>query len=486
MCSDVTPVQMNREEREAAARREPGSTRAGRKGPQARRVRAALGAESQRGVVKLSQRQRLLQAMIELSAKSGYQEVSIAQLCAGAGVSPVTFYEEFADKEEVLLAAYRTCAEGVFGPMRAALFNGNTVEIPRRALGGMLQAIARDPEAARIVFVEALGGGGRMLQERTQAFGRFERRVHQFMERLPKDAMTLDVPVSAVAGALRHIVSRHLRTHAEDRLSSRLEDGLVWLYSYLRPAGSEPWSTSPRALLEQASAPQPPTAGASRAERLPRGRHGLPASLVARSQRTRIIYATAEVTMQKGYAATKVNDIVAAARVAKPVFYRYFQDKQHAFLEAQQFPTQYILDRCADAYFTADEWPDRVWRCLQTLLELIVSNPAISHLRLVECYAAGPEAIRRAEDITRSFTMFLHEGYRYGREAASPPRLTSEAIAGAVFEIVQRQVGEGNFATLQAYLPQLAYLTLTPFTGAEQAIELVEELKARELAGSPG
>jgi AcrR family transcriptional regulator len=205
---------------------------------------------------------------------------------------------------------------------------------------------------------------------------------------------------------------------------------------------------------------------------------------VARSQRTRLISATAEVTMQKGYAATKVDDIVAAARVAKPVFYQYFRDKQHAFLEAQQFPTQYILDRCAEAYFTVDEWPERVWRCFQTLLELIVSNPALSHLRLVECYAAGPEAIRRAEDITRSFTMFMQEGYRYREEGASLPRLTSQAIAGAFFEIVQRQVAEGRFATLQAHLPQLTYLALAPFTGAEQAIKLVEELKAREVAGA--
>jgi hypothetical protein len=61
---------------------------------------------------------------------------------------------------------------------------------------------------------------------------------------------------------------------------------------------------------------------------------------------------------------------------------------------------------------------------------LIAQNPAISHLRLVECYASGPAAIRRAEEITRSFTIFLHEGYHYRPEAASLPRLCSQAIAG--------------------------------------------------------
>src|SRR5205807_10299977 len=103
--------------------------------------------------------------------------------------------------------------------------------------------------------------------------------------------------------------------------------------------------------------PPPAPARPAGPERLPRGRHRLPASMVARSQRTRLLYATAEVTMEKGYAGSKVEDIVAAAAVAKPVFYQFFKDKEHAFLEAQQFPTQFILDRCVEAYFSVDGCP---------------------------------------------------------------------------------------------------------------------------------
>jgi AcrR family transcriptional regulator len=204
----------------------------------------------------------------------------------------------------------------------------------------------------------------------------------------------------------------------------------------------------------------------------------LPAGVVARSQRTRLIFATAEAMTAKGYANTTVEDIVGLARVAKPVFYRYFDDKQHAFLEAQQYPTQFILDRCAEAYFSAPEWPQRMWRHIGTLLKLIVANPPISHLRLVECYAAGPEAIRRAEEITRSFTIFLEEGYHYREQAAALPRLCSQAITGAIFEIIQRQVAAGELATLGSYLPQLTYIAIAPFTGPQEAIGLVEELKA--------
>ena len=250
----------------------------------------------------------------------------------------------------------------------------------------------------------------------------FERRIEELLDRAPDDSNTLDVPLMAVIGALRHVISRHLRTHAEDRLPSLLEDGLRWLSSYSVPGGAERWSTSPAALLKLTAEPSP--CGVDSRAAAPR-QHGLPASVIARSQRTRLIHATAEVSMAKGWANTKIADIVAAARVARPVFYEHFTDKEDAFLEAQQHPTQYILDRCAEAYFSGDAWPQRMWRCLQTLLSLIAENPAISQLRLVECYAAGPKAIRNAEEITRSFTIFLEEGYHYRAQAASttPPML---------------------------------------------------------------
>jgi AcrR family transcriptional regulator len=452
------------------------------KGPQARRITARLSPDAPRETLKLTQRWRLIEAMIELSAKVGYQGVGITELCSSAGVSPVTFYQQFADKQELLVAVYRSCAERTFAQMRAAVEEGEPAETPRLALRALLETVAGDADAARILFIEALGGGERMQSERERAFAAFERRAREFLASTPRDSATLDVPVTAVMGALRHVVCRHLRANTADQLPARLDDGLAWLYSYSRAPLAELWSTSPNALLEGAPGHPSPQVQASAPEPLPAGNHGLPADFIARSQRTRIIQAIAELTMAKGYANTQIKDIVAHARVAKPVFYQHFSDKQHAFLEAQNHPTQHILDRCATAYFSAREWPERIWRMVETLLDLIVQNPAISHLRLVECYAAGPAAIRRAEDITRSFTIFLEEGYQYPTKAPTPPRLASQAIAGAIFETVQRQVEQGDFATLTSHLPQLAYIAIAPFAGADEAIGLVEEIRGREQA----
>jgi AcrR family transcriptional regulator len=285
----------------------------------------------------------------------------------------------------------------------------------------------------------------------------------------------LDLPPLALIGATRSIISRRLRTHAEQELPALAGDLVTWVESYARKGRRTRWSTGSRALLKADQSrgrpePRPP-------EQLPRGRHRLPPGVVARSRRTRLIYATAEVMLAKGYEDATVADIVAAASVSRDVFYEHFTDKQHAFLEAQQYSTQEILDAVAVAYFSAQAWPERVWRGLEMLIGLVSSHPALAHLRLVECYAAGPEAIRRAEEITRAFTLFIEEGYSYGPEAARLPRLVSQAITGAIFEVVQRHAAEGEIESLPRELPRLTYIAIAPFTGAEHAIELVEKIK---------
>jgi AcrR family transcriptional regulator len=351
------------------------------------------------------QRRRLIDALVGPFPDARSRPLSIAKTCAAARVSNATFYELFADAEDALVAAYRDRAESFLGHLISAIVGAAPSTQAGMTLQALLQAVAHDPGGAWLLFTQAQGGDRRLLQERARA----ERRAQELLVRASQAAAGPDVPATALIGALRHIATCHLLKFTEDRLPLRVDDGLAWLYSYARAPGLDRWSTSPRALLHAArpapTAPRP----SPRPQRLPPGRHGLLAGAIARSQRARLINATAEVTMAKGYPNTTVEDIAAAARVAKPVFYRYFKDKQHAFLEAQQCPTELVLARCAQGHFSAREWPERVWCVLEILLETIVSNPALSHLCLVESYAAGPTAIRRTEETTRSFTIFLEE-----------------------------------------------------------------------------
>jgi len=416
--------------------------------------------------------------MIVLAAHVGYQQVSVAQISGQAGVSRATFYEQFEDKEDCLLAAYQTAAERLLAQALPLPIDGEWAGAAVGALRQLMSAIRADPDAGRLLFVERLPGGPRARETRRIVRNAFERRVQEFIASTPPGAERLDVPPIALVGAMRSILARYLRTHGEDELPALAQDAVLWIGSYAVPAGREPWSTSADALLPPAPATQHQPASGREVRRLPRGRHGLPAAVIARSQRTRIISGTAEVTKAKGYENATAADIVAAAGVSREIFYENFSDKQAAFLEAQSHPTQHILDACGAAYFSAADWPERVWNMLSVLLRMVAENPALSHLRLVECYAAGPDAIRRAEEITRSFTFFLEEGYSYSPRPVQLPRLCSHAITGAIFEIIQRRVARGDFAGLVRHLPQLTYIAIAPFIGPEDAVATLRQRTA--------
>jgi len=428
---------------------------------------------------KPTQRQRLVSAMIERCARVGYQNVSIAEVSSRAGVSSATFYEQFDGKEDCLLAAFGAARARVWRQMEPQSASESWLDAARDALEGVFAGLQADPAAGRLLFVESLAGGEQMREARERALAKQEQRVEEFLGGRPIGTETLDIPVVALEGARRYIVSRHLRTHSEDLLSSRIDELLKWMSCYAIPAGEQRWSTGPKALLPasasasanaQASLPSAPD---GRPGRLPRGRHGLPPSVVARSQRNRLIAGTAEVMAAKGYANATVADIVAAAGVSRDVFYDHFADKQNAFLEAQQFATQAILNTCAAAYFSVSDWPERVWRAMEAMLKLIAEHPAIAHLRLVECYAAGEAAIRSIEEFVRAATIFLEEGFTYREENRALPHLCTQAISGAVLEVLSRKVARGESAELPRYLPQLTYIALAPFLGTEHAVRSV-------------
>jgi AcrR family transcriptional regulator len=448
--------------------------------PRPSRARDRLSAK----VPKRSQRERLLDAMIELATQVGYQQVSIAQVSSRAGVSSATFYDQFEDKEDCLVSAYWTAASSIVGPLKVEDV-GNWPGTAKQPLGEFLSALRAQPAAGRLLLVESRAAGARMRGEHERALDMLERRIEGELDRTEGRRRALDLPASVLVGGVRSVAVWRLRGHAEDELPLLADDLMTWIGSYASPVERGRWSVGPHAVrpVDPATLATP---APSMPERLPRGRHSLPAGVVTRTQRTRVIYGTAEAMMEKGFANTTVADIVTAAGVSREVFYEHFTDKLHAFLEAQRYSTQEALDACAAEYFSVTEWPERVWRALGTLINLIISHPSLSYLRVVECYAAGPAALSRAEDITKSFTVFLEEGFRYRPEAASLPRVCSHAIAGSIFEVIYRHIARGEVGALAGQLPRLAYVALAPFTGPEEAIRLVTDLSARDQGSHRG
>jgi AcrR family transcriptional regulator/DNA-binding MarR family transcriptional regulator len=115
------------------------------------------------------QRGRLLSAAFMVVGELGYEGLSARRVSERAGASNRTFYEAFSDREDCFLAAFNHAVDGLELEMRAAWESelGWTARV-RAALTALLQALDREPAVRRLVFVEALAAGPRVLARRAR------------------------------------------------------------------------------------------------------------------------------------------------------------------------------------------------------------------------------------------------------------------------------------------------------------------------------
>jgi AcrR family transcriptional regulator len=235
------------------------------------------------------------------------------------------------------------------------------------------------------------------------------------------------------------------------------------------PAGLD----APPALCRRAAGETaaPTSERARRAEgRLPSGRSDLPRQFIVKSQRERIVDATAAIVAEKGLAALTIPEIVRRANVSNQTFYDIYASKHDAFLGAQKVGMHQALTIAVEAYQAQrDDWPRAMRAGLHALVDYLASEPAHAHLSLVDTFAACPEAIEIRNSTIQAFAAYFGPGYELTGDGVEVPAIAGEAIAGGIWQVLHHYVENDCVADLRAAAPQMTYFALTPFLGPEKA-----------------
>lgn len=161
-------------------------------------------------LVERNQRERLVAAMAEVCGERGYAESSVAEIAKRAGVSTASFYRQFKDRRECMLASF----EELFGRLLAALEEGcdGSAGAEARARAGARTAaslLAEDLPTARLLSVEILAVGPAGVRAQHGAIERIAALLGE-----GEAPGSLDAGWAAVA-AMTALVAKRL---AEDRL----------------------------------------------------------------------------------------------------------------------------------------------------------------------------------------------------------------------------------------------------------------------------
>lgn len=191
------------------------------------------GKGTEAGAGSPPQRERILDAVERLIAARGATGTSIEAIVKAAGVSSVTFYEFFENKEECFAAAFDRAVEWAEGELARAAEGDPAAggltwsEAVASGLRAATNLIAAEPGRARLCLVEAQAGGPE-LSARFDAV--LDRVAAKLREGRALETAPVDLPATheeATAGALAWLLRERLERGGEGKEPTALYPELV-------------------------------------------------------------------------------------------------------------------------------------------------------------------------------------------------------------------------------------------------------------------
>ncbi len=213
------------------------------------------------------------------------------------------------------------------------------------------------------------------------------------------------------------------------------------------------------------------------------GRHSLSREFIVEHQRARIVSALAEETVEKGYRAVTVSDIVRRAGIARNTFYENFSSKEDCFLSASEYAVESALRSVTDAAAKVDAWPDKVAAGIAAFLHYVASEPALARTCIVEALSAGPPAVERYERSIQAFVPLFQLGRKVSAKGGKLPETLEETIVGGIFWILYQRIIMGQVGQIEGLLGELVEFSLTPYLGAEVAKRVAAEAPSPPATG---
>lgn len=157
---------------------------------------------------RADRRRRLLDAGLGQFGTSGYARTTIEGLCAGAGVAPRHFYDEFGGREALLVAVFDEIVEWGRDAVAMALDAApdDPVVRVRAGVGALLHALLDDPRRARVACVEIVGVSREVEAHRRAVLHGFAALVDSEARRLSQGRGDFSLAALALVGGTNELV----------------------------------------------------------------------------------------------------------------------------------------------------------------------------------------------------------------------------------------------------------------------------------------
>jgi AcrR family transcriptional regulator len=176
------------------------------------------------------QRERLIAAVPGVVAEHGYEAMSVADIVKAAAVSRNAFYKNFSDKQDCFATAHDAGHERLFEVLVQPCEDGATIEERvERSLTAGLDALASQPDVARLLFVEAPSAGEEIALRYHDWLQRYGTLLRSVAPDLPPES----IPAPEVEGVIVGGIASRIASDVLNGRAAKLRDLTAPLVEYL-------------------------------------------------------------------------------------------------------------------------------------------------------------------------------------------------------------------------------------------------------------
>ena len=181
----------------------------------------------------------------------------------------------------------------------------------------------------------------------------------------------------------------------------------------------------------------------------------------------KLLDAATQVFAARGYAGTRVDDIVEATGMSRRTLYQLFDSVDAILTEVYERAVRISFTTLVQRLMSVTDPMERMHAGIQTWFDLIAENPAAATVVFDVYRHAGPTQAAKYELNTTRYSMLMLEAvngaYAAGKLTRAPDETTIYVLVKGIEALCVRALHRGEAAQLPALAPKLAGLVIEAF-----------------------